>query len=149
MTPIFRKLALALATAAALNPAQAGVLSFQDVVFTTTWTSNVLTLEIDAAKHSGNWTGATTLGALSLKDIGSFTSVSVTAAPAGAGAWKLSSKELNAKGCAGGGAAPRGTALCLSGAPVALADNMVFTFTFTGGAPDLDQPHLKVNFLDA
>lgn len=150
MTPIFRKMALALATAAALNQAQAGVLSFQDVVFTTTWTSRVLTLEIDAAKHSGDWTGATMLGALSLKDIGNFASVSVSAAPAGAAAWKLSSAELNAKGCAGGGgAARRGTALCLSGAPVALADNMVFTFTFTGGAPDLDEPHLKVSFLDA
>jgi hypothetical protein len=149
LTPIFRKIALALAAAAAFNQAQAGVLSFQDVVFTTTWTSKVLTLEIDAARHSGDWSSATMLGALSLKDLGSFTSVSVTAAPNGVDAWTLNSKELNAKGCAGGGAARSGTALCLSGAPIALADNMVFTFTFTGGTPDLDEPHLKVRFVDA
>lgn len=140
---------LALATAAGLSQAHAGVITYQDVVFTTSWTNNVLTLEIDAARHSGDWTRAAMLGALSLKDVGSFGSVSVTAAPAGAEAWKLGSKELNAKGCAGGGASRSGAALCLSGAPVALTDNMVFTFAFTGGAPDLDEPHLKVSFLDA
>lgn len=141
---------LALAMAAGLGTAHAGVLSFQDVVFTTSWSDNVLTLEIDAARHSGDWSRATSLGALSLKDIGSFTGVSVTAAPQGATAWRLTSKELNANGCAGGGGASRaGTALCISGAPIALSDNMVFTFTFTGGTPDLDEPHLKVSFLDA
>jgi hypothetical protein len=140
---------LAVAMAAGLGTAHAGVLSFQDVVFTTTWTNNVLTLEIDAAKHSGDWSGATSLGALSLKDIGSFSSVSMTAAPQGATAWRLSAKELNAKGCAGGGGSRTSTALCISGTPIALTDNMVFTFTFTGGTPDLDEPHLKVSFLDA
>jgi hypothetical protein len=140
---------LALATAAGLSQAHAGAIAYQDVVFTTNWTNNVLTLEIDAARHSGDWARASMLGALSLKDVGSFSSVSVTAAPAGVEAWKLSSKELNAKGCAGGGASRTGTALCLSGAPVALTDDMVFTFAFTGGTPDLDEPHLKVSFLDA
>ena len=144
-----RKIAVALAATAAFAPAQAGVLKFQDVVFTTTWTSNVLTLEIDAAKHSGDWSKASTLGALSLKDIGSFQSVTVTSAPKGAAGWTMKARELNARGCAGGGASRTTTALCLSGAPIALSDNMVFTFTFSGGAPDLDEPHLKVNFLDA
>ena len=142
-------MSLALAMAAGLGTAQAGVLRFQDVVFTTTWSNNVLTLDIDAAKHSGDWSRATSLGALSLKDIGSFSSVSVTAAPKGATAWSLSSKELNAQGCAGGGGSRTSTALCISGTPIALTDNMVFTFTFTGGTPDLDAPHLKVSFLDA
>jgi hypothetical protein len=100
----FRKLALGLAAIACLSSAHAGVLTWQDVVFTTSWTNNVLTLEIDAGQHSGDWTRATMLGALSIKDIGNFTSVTVTAAPKGVDAWKMSSRELNAKGCAGGGA---------------------------------------------
>lgn len=149
LKPILRKMSLAFAMAVGLGSAQAGVLTFQDVVFTSSWTGNVLTLEIDAAKRSGNWSGASLLGALSLKDIGSFSSVSMVAAPNGVGAWQLNSKELNAKGCAGGGATKSNTALCLSGAPIALTDNMVFSFAFSGGTPELDAPHLKVNFMDS
>ena len=148
MKSTFRKLTLALATVAAFAPAHASVLTYQDVGFTTTWTNNVLTLEIDAAQHSGDWSGATALGALSLKNIGNFTSVTVTAAPKGVEAWTLTSRELTAKGCTGGGDNSDTTALCLTGAPIALTDNMVFTFTFTG-APVLTQPHLKVNFVDS
>lgn len=149
MKPLFRTLTLALATVAAFAPAHASVLTYQDVGFTTTWANNVLTLEIDAARHSGDWRGATALGALSLKDIGSFTGVTVTAAPKGVEAWTLTSRELTANGCTGGaGNNSATTSLCLTGAPIALTDNMVFTFTFTG-APVLTQPHLKVNFLDS
>ncbi|MDB5748464.1 MAG: hypothetical protein JWP72_3312 [Massilia sp.] len=142
-----RKLALALAASTALGSAQAGVLTFQDVVFTTNWNDNVLTLEIDAARHSGDWSRATMLGALGIKEIGRFDSVALASAPAGAGAWKLNARELNANGCKGGGNNSADKALCLYGAPILLADNMMFTFAFTG-APDLDEPHLKVNFLD-
>lgn len=148
MNRILRPLALALAAGIGMGSAHAGVLSYQNVVFTTSWANNVLTLEIDAAGRSGDWTRATMLGALSLKDIGSFTSVSVTAAPKGVGAWTLSARELNAKGCAGGGAGRTSTNLCLSGAPIALTDDMVFRFAFTG-TPSLDEPHLKVSFLDS
>lgn len=150
MKTFLRQSSLALALAIGALPAQAGVLTFQDVVFTTSWTDNVLTLEIDAAKHSGDWTRAVSLSALSLKDIGSYQSVRVSAAPAGAGDWTLSARELNANGCGGGNGAKRSNrALCLSGDAIALSDDMVFTFTFSGGAPSLDAPHLKVNFLDA
>ena len=45
-------------------------------------------------------------------------------------------------------AAPEGGHICYSGAPVALTDNMVFTFVFDG-TPDLGAPHLKVHFVDA
>jgi hypothetical protein len=149
LKPIFRRIALALATAAALNPAHAGLLTFRDVVFTTTWANNVLTLEIDAGQHSGDWTRATSIGALSLKDIGSFQTVKVSAAPQGADAWKMSARELTARGCSGGGGRNRDkTSLCLTGTPVALTDNMVLSFAFTG-TPRLEQPHLKVNFFDA
>lgn len=143
----FRKLALVLAASAAMSSAHAGVLTWQDVIFTTSWTDNVLRLEIDAAARSGDWSQATMLGALSLKGIGAFDSVSVTAAPTGADQWKMSARELNARGCAGGGGKRTDTALCLAGAPIALGDDMVFTFAFTG-TPQLDEPHLKVQFLD-
>lgn len=147
---MLRQSALALALAAGALPAQAGVLTYQDVVFTTSWTDNVLTLEIDAARHSGDWTNAVSLSALGLKDIGSFRNVSVTAAPAGVGDWSLSARELTANGCTGGGNGKRASrALCLSGDAIALGDNMVFTFSFSGGAPSLAEPHLKLHFLDA
>jgi hypothetical protein len=134
-------LALAAGFAASAN---AGTLTFQGVTFTSSWAANVLTLEIDAANRSGDWANATTIGALQLKDIGSFDSVALTSAPAGATGWTLSSNELNANGCSGG--AHVGTSLCYSGQHVALTDDMVFQFTFAGGAPMAAAPHVKVNF---
>jgi hypothetical protein len=126
--------------------ASAGTLTYQGVTFTSSWTGNVLTLEIDAAHPTGDWAGATTLGALQLKDVGSFDSVSLTSAPGAAVNWMLWSDELNANGCAGG--AHLGMGACFSGAHVALADDMVFQFTFSGGATNFSSPHLKVNFFD-
>lgn len=82
--------------------AQAGTLEYQGVTFTSSWTDNVLTLEIDAANRTGDWAKATTIGALQLKDIGSFDSVTLSSAPGGAANWTLSSNELNANGCGGG-----------------------------------------------
>lgn len=137
----------ALLGAAALASAHAGTLEYQGVTFTSSWTGKVLTLEIDASHPTGDWSTATALGALQLKDLGSFDNVTLTAAPGGATNWTLSSHELNANGCAGGGHA--GMGLCYSGAPVALSDDMVFQFTFTGGAPAPVSPHLKVNFVGA
>lgn len=58
--------------AGAMASAQAGTLEFQDVSFTSSWTDSVLTLEIDAAKRTGDWSKATAIGALQLKDIGNF-----------------------------------------------------------------------------
>lgn len=138
------RIASALLAAGLAASANAGTLAYQGVTFTSSWTGNVLTLEIDAANPGGDWASATTIGALQLKDIGSFGSVSLTAAPGAASGWTLSSNELNANGCSGG--AHVGTSLCYSGAHVALADDMVFQFTFAGGSPSLDAPHLKVNF---
>jgi hypothetical protein len=145
-TTIRRTLLSALLAAGAIASAQAGTLEFQGVTFTSSWTDNVLTLEIDAARPTGDWASATTIGALQLKDIGSFGSVSLSSAPGGAANWTLSSNELNANGCGGG--AHVGTGLCFSGDHVALSDDMVFKFTFNGGAPDLSSPHLKVNLFN-
>jgi hypothetical protein len=126
--------------------ASAGTLTYQGVTFTSSWTGNVLTLEIDAAHPTGDWAGATTLGALQLKGVGTFDNVSLLSAPGSAINWTLSSNELNANGCGGG--SHSGSGACFSGTHVALADNMVFQFAFAGGATDLTSPDLKVNFFD-
>lgn len=135
----------ALLGAGTLGSAQAGTLTFQGVDFTSSWSGNVLTLQIDGADPTGSWAGASTLGALQFKDLGSFDSVALTAAPQGASNWTVSSRELNANGCTGGSHA--GASLCVSGAPVALTDDMVFQFTFAGGDPNPVAPQLKVNML--
>lgn len=145
----FRKLALVLAASAGLSSAHAGVLTFQDVVFTTDWTDQVLTLEIDAARPGGNWAGTAGLGAIGIKDFGTFGSVSLLSAPGGTSSWQLDSHELTANGCDGGGNGNSASkVLCLYGGAAPLADNMVFRFAFTGLA-DFAEPHLKVNFLDS
>ena len=148
MTSFIRTTLLsALLGAGTIASAQAGTVEFQGVDFTSSWSGNVLTLEIDAANPTGSWAGATSLGALQLNDLGTFDNVSLTAAPGGAANWTLSSNELNANGCTGGGHA--GTSLCYSGAHVALTDDMVFQFTFSGGNVDPTSPQLKVNMFGA
>jgi hypothetical protein len=145
-TTIRKTLLSILLAAGAIASAQAGTLEYQGVSFTSTWTDNVLTLEIDAAHRTGDWAAATTIGALQLKDLGRFDSVSLTSAPGGAANWTLSSSELNANGCGGG--AHIGASLCFSGEHVALSDDMVFKFTFNGSATDFSSPHVKVNFFE-
>lgn len=143
-TFITKAAAILALTAGVAASSQAGSLTYQGVTFTSTWSGNLLTLEIDAAKRSGDWLEATSIGALQLKDLGSFSDVTLVSAPGLATNWTLSSNELNANGCAGGSHA--GRSLCFSGERVALADNMVFQFSFSGGAPEPEAPHLKVNF---
>jgi hypothetical protein len=132
---------------AAAGSASAGVLTLNGVVFTTTYTGNVLTLEIDAANRSGGWAAATAIDALGIKTVGSFDSVKATSSTGAA--WTLSSAELNAKGCAGNGKGNGNNGkICYSGGKIDLADNMVFTFAFEG-SPTLGAPHLKVHFVTA
>jgi hypothetical protein len=145
-TTIRKTLLSALLATGAIASARAGTLEYQGVTFTSSWTDNVLTLEIDAAHPTGDWASATTIGALQLKDLGSFGSVSLSSAPGGAANWTLSSNELNANGCGGG--AHVGASLCFSGDHVALSDDMVFKFTFNGGATDFSSPHVKVNLFN-
>ena len=103
------------------------------IVFTISWTDEVLTLEINAAKPGGDWIGATRLGALSIEETGKFDSVRVSAAPQGVASWTLNARELNANACSGGNGNKAGNReLCLSGTPILLGNDMVFTFTFTG-----------------
>lgn len=135
--------------AGTIASAHAGLLTYQDVTFTSTWSGNVLTLEIDAARHTGDWTNASGLAALELKGIGNYTGVSVTTAPDGAGKWTTSGSELKAGGCSGTTNGQGGSRLCFYGQQIALADNMVFSFTFSGSDIQTADPHLKVNFVDA
>lgn len=148
MHSFFRHALGSLLIVAASN-VSAGVITQDGVVFTSTYTGNVLTLEIDAANRSGGWAGASAISALSLKTIGNFSGVSMTSP--GAADWSLRPSELNARGCAAprrAGATAGMTRLCYTGNSIALADNMLFTFTFTG-SPTLAAPHLKVHFVDA
>lgn len=135
---------LAGAAALALSAtASANMLTFDGVTFTTSdLGGGVLQLEIDAAGRTGGWADAVSIDTIGLKDIGSF--ITGTAGGAGAG-WSFSPNELNANGCDGGASG----GACFFGTPVALGDNMVFTFSFTGGTTDFGLPHLKVRFLDA
>ena len=137
-----RKLLAAAAALAMSATASANVLTFDGVTFTTSdLGGGMLQLEIDAAARSGGWADAVSIDAIGWKDIGSFTSG--TAGGAGTG-WSFSMNELTAGGCDGGVSG----GACFSGTPVALADDMLFTFSFSGGTTDFGLPHLKVRFLD-
>jgi hypothetical protein len=141
--------ALAALLGAATMTAHAGILTLDGVTFTSSWSGNVLTLEIDAARRSGGWSGATGLGALAIKEVGTYSSVSVSGAPGGTTAWKLSTSELKASGCSGTSNGAAGSRMCFYGQQIALADDMVFKFTFAGASVATTEPHVKVEFVDA
>ncbi|PQP02036.1 hypothetical protein C5614_01935 [Massilia phosphatilytica] len=129
--------------------AHAGVLTLDGVTFASSWSGNVLTLEIDAANRSGGWSGATGLAALAIKGVGTYSSVSVSGGPGGTNAWKLSTSELKASGCSGTSNGAAGSRMCFYGQQIALADDMVFKFTFAGASVATNEPHVKVEFVDA
>lgn len=137
-----RILAAALLATGSMTVAHAGT-TVDGVTFSTSYAGNVLTVEIDAAGHTGGWASATTIGALEVKDVGNFDSV-LMSGPGAASGWNLVANELNANGCAGGGQGGRNA--CAFGRHVGLTDDMVFKFTFSGGTIDLTNPHLKVAF---
>jgi hypothetical protein len=148
MSSIFKRIAAPVAVAACLGMAgstNAGVLEFQGVTFTTSFMANVLRLEIDAANPTGDWSSATTLGMLGIKDVGSFSNVSLTAAPPGGLSWIMNNNELSANGCVNGANPMK---ICAFGTHLTLTDDMVFEFTFTGGTQDFTSPHLKVGMYE-
>jgi hypothetical protein len=149
MKKTITSVALASLLGATLAPAHAGLLTFQGVTFHSTWSDKVLTLEIDAAGRNGNWAAATGLAALELDGIGDYTGASVSYAPNGSAGWAISSSELNAQGCSGDTNGQAGSRLCFFGKQVALADDMLFSFTFNGSAIRTVDPHVKVQFVDS
>lgn len=144
-----RLTALAALLTATTMTAHAGILTTDGVTFTSNWSGNVLTLEIDAAQRSGGWSGATGLAALAIKGVGTYSSVSVTGGPGGTDAWKLSTSELKASGCSGTSNGAAGSRMCFYGQQIALVDDMVFKFTFNGAGVATNEPHVKVEFVDA
>jgi hypothetical protein len=149
MKTTLRTPALCILLGMATMSAHAGVLTADGVTFTSSWSGNVLTLEIDAAKRSGGWSTATGLAALAIKNVGTYGSVSVSAAPGGTTAWNVSTSELKASGCSGTGNGATGNRMCLYGNQIALGDDMVFKFTFNGANVTSTEPHVKVEFVDA
>lgn len=149
MKTALRTTALAALLGLATMNAHAGVLTTDGVTFTSSWSGNVLTLEIDAAKRSGGWSAATGLAALAIKNVGTYSSVSVSAAPGGTTAWNVSTAELKASGCSGTGSGATSNRMCFFGNQIALGDDMVFKFTFNGAGVTTTEPHVKVEFVDA
>lgn len=144
LTKTITRALLPILLAAGFTSAHAGVVTFQGVTFTATTSGDVLTLEIDAAHPTGDWTNATTIGALGIGSIGTFTSATMLSAPGAAAGWSLHGNELNANQCSG--ANQPNKVACWSGTHVALTDDMIFKFSFVGTKLDLDEPNVKVNF---
>lgn len=144
MTTRIRKIAAALAMAAAglgLSSAANAQLTYNGVTFTTTWSGNVLSLEIDAANPTGDWSYASHLGGLEFSNIGTWSSVSMSGTGADAG-WTLDNQDLELFGCTGSSSG--GQRVCATGDKLPLTDDMMFNFTFTGGAQDFDNPRLEM-----
>jgi len=135
--------ALCFATA----PASAAQLTFQGATFTSSFVGDVLTIEIDAdpSHLTGDWAPAVWMDGIEVKNVGDYSSVSLSGPPGEA--WTYVNAELNASNCTGGPNAPTGA--CFEHAPVALTDDMIFTFTYLGGPFDFETPTLKVHFLNA
>ena len=149
MNKKMKSMLLAALAGAVIAPAHAGLLTYQGVTFTSSWSGNTLTLEIDAANHGGDWAKARGLAALELDGIGEYTGVSIVAAPKGTTGWTTSGSELNAKGCSGTTNGQAGSRLCFYGQQIGLADDMVFSFTFSGNAVQAVDPHVKVEFVSS
>lgn len=136
----------ALATAGLLASSAANAqLTFQGVTFIPSWSGNVLTLEIDAANATDDWSTADAIGSLQLKDFGTWDSV-VLSGPGDFSSWTISGNELSAGGCDGGSDGVQ--RLCLNGTPITLTDDMMFTFTFTGGVQETDSLFIKVRMFE-
>lgn len=119
--------------------------TFDGVTFTPSWSGNVLTLEIDAANPTGGWATADAIGALQIKEVGTWTSVTLTG-PGAAGSWTILPNELDADGCDGGSNGVQRA--CAAGTLIPLTDDMIFQFTFVGGVQDFTEPHVKLQFYD-
>lgn len=136
----------ALATAGLFASSAANAqLTFQGVTFTPSWSGSTLTLEIDAANATGDWSTADAIGSLQLKDLGTWDNV-VYNGPGSFSSWTLSGQELSANGCDGGSDGIQ--RLCLNGTPITLTDDMIFTFTFTGGVQETDSVFIKVRMFE-
>lgn len=142
-----RRAALSLLLAAGATSASAGVIYENGVTFTSSYTGNVLTVEVDAKGRTDGWENAFYLDGFSIKTPGEFSTVTMTTS-AKDGKWTmLAGSELTGNGCNSNGEG-KDDSVCLTGASVLLGDDMIFKFTFDGQV-NLGTPHLKVMMLKA
>jgi PEP-CTERM motif len=123
-------------------------LTFQGVTFSfASVDSNTFSLTMTGLQSAtGDWTGITGIQAFGLKDLGvdfSTTTLSFTG-------WTVTNEELSASstdGCGGGGG-PAAYCFSKTGGTRLFngANTLTFNIDFTGPAPDLTDPHLKVYF---
>jgi len=147
MYPIVRRTALSLLLAAVAASASAGIIEQNGVTFTSSYTGNVLTIEVDAKNRRDGWENAFYLDGFSIKTPGEFSTATMTSSSK-EGSWTMqAASELMGQGCNPNGEG-KGDSVCLTGARILLGDDMVFTFTFDG-AVKLGTPHLKVMMLQA
>jgi len=133
--------AFALAGLVASTAQASNSLTFQGVTLETlSKPGNVLELTIINANHAtGNWSGVQFLEAFEIKNVGNVTGATITPND-----MTDYNKELNNKGCTGGGGADWG---CFKAStPIALTDNMTWDITFSGINLNFGLPHLKVEF---
>ena len=141
-----RRMALPLLLAAGATNASAGVIHENGVTFTSSYTGNVLTVEVDAKDRKDGWENAFYLDGFSIKTPGDFTTVTMTTS-AKEGSWTMqAASELSGQGCNANGAG-KADSVCFTGAQVRLSDDLVFKFTFDGTV-ELQTPHLKVMMLN-
>jgi hypothetical protein len=130
------------------TPSSWASLTFQDVTFSfASVDSNTFSLTMTGLQSaSGDWTGINGIQAFGLKDLGT-TFASTTLSLTG---WTVTNEELNASstdGCDGGGGpavycfSKNGGTRLFNG-----ANTLTFNIDYTGAAPDLTDPHLKVYF---
>ena len=145
MHSIVRRTALSLLLAAGAASASAGVITENGVTFTSSFTGNVLTIEVDAKDRKEGWQNAFYLAGFSIKTPGDFGKVTMTTS-AKEGSWTmLAGSELSGQGCNSNGQGKDDSA-CFTGAGIRLSDDMIFQFTFDGKV-NLATPHLKVMML--
>ena len=115
----------------------ANELTYQNVTFGLVDNgSGSLTFTINnALSANGDWAGIDTLSSFSLKNIGG-TSMTL-------GGWDVSSNELNAGGCSGGGSG--GYCFTRQGSPLTLTNNVTLNLAYTGTL-NMTAPTLKVLF---
>ena len=133
------------AGALASAPASANFSQFEDVgISLTAGAGMTWVLELtNVLSSTGTWANATFLDAVSFNNIGTVTGANYGGVLPDPG-------ELNASGCTGGGSGK----ICFdTNFKVPVSDDMIMTFSYTGGALDLtgtglDTPHLKMQFVN-
>jgi hypothetical protein len=140
------------AMSVAVAPATwAASITFQGVTFTTaTVDANTFSVNMTGLQSAtGNWTGIDGITSFGLKDIGKYSDTTLTLAN-----WTVTNSELStstASGCGGSGGGSH--AYCFNYTtgtlPFSGQNTLNFLIDYTGTAPNLNSPHLKVLFAGA